>query len=313
MSVRDVARHFQRHASKISRLLNRFQHTGNVADRSRSGRPRKTTPREDRFPTTSSRRNRFLSSRKLSRLLRNSTGTIVCDRTVRNRLHAARLKTCRPYVGIPLTLRHHETRRQWAKVHQGWTRRQWRNVLFSDVSSFNVSFADGRVRTWRRRGERLDQDNVVQRDSFGGGSVMVWAGIHHDGKTDLVIVPGNLTAQRYCDGIIEPVVVSYLQQHNVGFFQHDNARPLTARHTQNIFRIHNVNVLQWPARSPDLSPTEHLQDHLGSQVKERHDVNNVRDLERALQAEWVRIPLQVIRKLVCSLAVLAANDGHTRF
>ena len=105
MSVRDFARHFQRHESTISRLLNRFQQTGNVADRPRSGRLRKTSPREDRFLMTSSRRNRFLSSRKLSGLLRNATGTRICDRTVRNRLHAARSKACRPYVGIPLTIR----------------------------------------------------------------------------------------------------------------------------------------------------------------------------------------------------------------
>ena len=103
MSARDIARHFQRHKSTISRLLDRFLQTGNVADRPRSGRPRKTTPREDRFLTTSSRRNRFLSCRKLGRLLRNATGTRVCDNTVRNRLHAARLKACRPYFGIPLT------------------------------------------------------------------------------------------------------------------------------------------------------------------------------------------------------------------
>ena len=103
MSATDVARHFQRQESTISRLLNRFQETENVADLSRSGRPRKTTPREDRFLTTSSRRNRFLSSRKLGGLLRNATGTRVCDRTFRNWLHAARLKACRPYVGIPLT------------------------------------------------------------------------------------------------------------------------------------------------------------------------------------------------------------------
>ena len=92
MYARHVARHFQRHESTISRLLNSFQLTWNVADRPRSGRPRKTTPREDRFLTTLSRRYRFLSSRKLGRLLRNATGTKVCDGTVRNRLHAARLK-----------------------------------------------------------------------------------------------------------------------------------------------------------------------------------------------------------------------------
>ena len=84
MSARDVAWHFQRHESTLSGLLNRFQQTGNVADRPRSGRPRKTTPREDCFLTTSSRRNRFLFSPKLGRLLRNATGTRVCDRTVRS-------------------------------------------------------------------------------------------------------------------------------------------------------------------------------------------------------------------------------------
>ena len=102
MLARDVARHFQCHESTISRLLNIFQQTGDAADRPRSGRPRKTTSREDRFLTTSCRRNRFLSSGKFGRLLRNATGTRVCDRTVRNRLHAARLKVCHHYVGIPL-------------------------------------------------------------------------------------------------------------------------------------------------------------------------------------------------------------------
>ena len=103
MSARVVARHFQRHKSTLSRLLNSFQRTGNLADKLRSGRPRKTTSQEDRLVTTSSRRNRFFSSRKLRRLLRNATGTRVCNRTVRNRLHAARMKAYRPYVSIPLT------------------------------------------------------------------------------------------------------------------------------------------------------------------------------------------------------------------
>ena len=49
MSARDVARHFQLHESTISRLQYRFQQTGNVADRTTSGRSRKTSPREVRF------------------------------------------------------------------------------------------------------------------------------------------------------------------------------------------------------------------------------------------------------------------------
>ena len=94
MSARDIAPHFQYHKSTISRLLNRFQQTGKVTNPPRSGRPRKTTPREDRFLSTSSPSKRFLSSLKLGHLLRNATGTRVYDRSVRNRLHATRLNGC---------------------------------------------------------------------------------------------------------------------------------------------------------------------------------------------------------------------------
>ena len=72
MSSRYVALHFQHHESTISPLLNRLQQTEKVADQPTLGRPRKTLPREDRFFTTSSRCNRFLSSRKLGRLLKNA-------------------------------------------------------------------------------------------------------------------------------------------------------------------------------------------------------------------------------------------------
>ena len=96
-------------------------------------------------------------------------------------------------------------------------------------------------------------------------------------------------------------------------------RDLSYRKHKRWKKYLKINVKrQWSARSRDLFPNEHLWDHLGRQVRERHDVNKIRDLEHALQAERVRIPLQVIRKLICSMrrlcmAVLAANGEHTRY
>ncbi|GFU96914.1 uncharacterized protein TNCV_1068521 [Trichonephila clavipes] len=39
-------------------------------------------------------------------------------------------------------------------------------------------------------------------------------------------------------------------------YQQDNARPHTARLSQQC--LQGYDVLTWPARSPDLSPTEHV-------------------------------------------------------
>jgi transposase len=48
-SHRRVADHFRVNHSTIVRLMQRFRQTGNVTDRPCAGRPRKTTPREDRL------------------------------------------------------------------------------------------------------------------------------------------------------------------------------------------------------------------------------------------------------------------------
>ena len=98
--VKDVAQHFHVSESAISRLRAKNHQTGNIKDRPRPGRPRKTTRREDNFIVTSSRRNGFLSSTRIAGLVRNATGTRICAKTVRNRLRAARLRGRHPYVGF---------------------------------------------------------------------------------------------------------------------------------------------------------------------------------------------------------------------
>ena len=66
------------------------------------------------------------------------------------------------------------------------------------MSRFTVNHNDGRMKVWRRRAERFRECNVVEVDGFGGGSVMVWAGICLGGRADLHIYQrGSITGVRY--------------------------------------------------------------------------------------------------------------------
>ena len=147
---------------------------------------------------------------------------------------------------------------------------------------------------------------------------MMWAAISVDGRTDLVHVQGNLTAVRYRDEILQRHLIPAIDVRRQ-MFQHDNARPHTARVTVDYLAQNNVPVLPWPSKSPDLNPIEHLWDLLDRRVRRRQpQPQTLEQLRNALQDEWGRIPQQQIRRLIQSMprrcqAVLDAHGGNTRY
>ncbi|KAL4224672.1 hypothetical protein ACF0H5_015369 [Mactra antiquata] len=312
--VNDVAQHFGCSLQTIHNLVSRYTATGSVRDRQRPGRERATSRRDDRAITLAHLRNRFLSATVTARQLG------VSAQTIRNRLRKSHfpLRARRPYTGPLLTARHRAQRLAWCRRHRLWRRAQWNNVIFSDESRFRVSFADGRVRIYRRKNGRFAQCCVREADRFGGGSVMVWGGIMGNQKTELVVVQGHVNAQGYID-ILRNHLLPFMQNHGPqAIFQHDNARPHTARVTTAFLANNNVNVLPWPALSPDLNPIEHIWDEIGRRARNNHQINSIHDLRQALLLEWQAIPNDVIRHYVNSmrrriLACINSNGSHTRY
>ena len=102
----------------------------------------------------------------------------------------------------------------------------WAPVPFTDESRFCVDFTDRRARVWKMQNERFAPVCVAEHDRFGGGSVMVWAGISAQGKTSLhVIDNGTLTALRYVNEILDVYVRPYAGPVGENFIlMDDNAR-----------------------------------------------------------------------------------------
>ncbi len=76
-----------------------------------------------------------------------------------------------------------------------------------------------------------------------------------------------LNAQRYCDEILRPIVVPFIQDHQL-MLQHDNARPHVARICTQFLKAENFLVLEWPAYSLDMSPIEHVWDALDRRIQQ---------------------------------------------
>jgi transposase len=322
MPAQRVAAALHVHNTTIYRLQERLAVTGTTSDRPRQGAPRVTTPRQDRAIRRSHLQDRFQTAAATARATQGQHGRPISRQTVRRRLLDGHLHCRRPYVGPVLTQRHRQARRTWAANGAFLGRHPWRDVIFSDESRFCVGHNDGRGRVYRRRGERFQDACIRERDRFGGPSVMVWGAITRDFRSPLVVINGNITAQRYIHNVLQPTLLPFLAQHggpNRFIFQQDNATPHTARVTQQFLQQNGVRVMAWPAMSPDMNCIEHLWDILGRRID--HHVPRVQtrgDLIAALQYHWNNIPQQQIRRLVMSMPrrlqhCLAANGGHTRY
>ena len=290
-----VANQFGVNVSTIERLVRRLRETGHLADRPRSGRPRVTSRRHDRTIRLKHLRNRHLNATETA--LNNGThNRQISPKTVGSRLREIGLRARRPYVSLPLNQARRLRRMAWLTAHAPrlFPMRQWRRALFTDESRFTLYRADGRRRVYQRRGERFADACVVEQDRFGGSSVMVWGGIAHGIKSQLIIVAGNMTAVWYRDEILRPVAVPLVQQRKL-ILQQDSARPHVARVCQDFLANNNIAPLAWPPYSPDLTPIEHMWDELDRRVrKRRNPPRNSRTTRNALIAEWNNIPMRTV-------------------
>ncbi|GFT61577.1 HTH_Tnp_Tc3_2 domain-containing protein [Trichonephila clavipes] len=97
-----------------------IQDDGNVSRCYCTGRPRVTTPNEDRYLAVTAKRNRRSTASDLSRQLSSATGSTVSRLTVYRRLGHIDLYASWPVRSVPHTATHCRLRLTWGREHCGY-------------------------------------------------------------------------------------------------------------------------------------------------------------------------------------------------
>lgn len=267
----------------------------------RQPRRKVTTHRQNRYIVVSHLRDRFITAVSTACRTLGRNNRPVAPKTVRNRLRDAGIRACRPVKCPILKDRHKREPLAWARRHVRVTGADWASVLFVDETRVKLRGADGRTLVFRRRGERHAQNCVVEVDQFGGGSLMLWAGISMNKKTPIVTIQDNLTARKYQTDVVLPFVIPHIRANRRMALAQDNAPCHAARATQALLAANNVRLVHMPAKNPDLNPIEHVWDLMKRRVRALAQQLNLATLQRDINLVWANIDQRDISQYVASM------------
>uniref|UniRef100_Q7M3L8 Orf within vasotocin gene (Tes1 element) n=1 Tax=Eptatretus stoutii TaxID=7765 RepID=Q7M3L8_EPTST len=260
-------------ASTVSYTIKRHLETAGNSDRKRSGRPKATTQSEDEC-------------------LRFNQKTI---RRWQNK----------------------KKRFAWAMKHRQWTTENWKKALWTDESKFEIFVSSRRVFV-RCVGKRIVPHCVTPTVKHGGGSLMIWGSFAGSRVGDLHRVTGTLNRKGYHSILQRHAIPSGLRLVGQGFIlQQDNDPKHTSRLCQNDLRREEqdgrLQIMEWPAQSPDLNPIELVWDELDRRVKAKQPTSATH-LWELLQQSREELSEQYLisiveRMPVCS-AVISAKGGY---
>lgn len=318
ISQRDIAKETRVSRGAVQSAIRIFKQTGKFETRKRCGRPRVTTKREDHLITRTSKQNRRLTVPQITAVFNDTRSSLISKTTVLDRLQNAGL-TGRVAMRKPLLRPQNKVKRlAWAKKHQNWSISQWKKVLWSDESKFEVFGSHRRVFVRRRVGERALEDCIVPTVKHGGGSVMVWGCFGNNRVGDFIKIEGILKKEGYKTILEENVLPSGRRLIGRGFvFQEDNDPKHSSKLCRGFLEEKEkrrvLNYMVWPPQSPDLNPIELLWDELDRKVRTKCPTSQ-KNLWEILQKAWTEITPQVLDKLICRMPrlcemVIRKNGG----
>jgi transposase len=321
----------------IQKIFKTVKQTNSFKDRPRKGRPQKLTDRNKRAITRMLKKKEATTATALSKALKRSQEIQVSRFTVARALkslgYACRIKKKKP----KLTEKHKKARLAFAKKYESWTADDWKNVIWSDESKFNLLNSDGKEYFWTDRPEELTEEGINPTLKFGGGGIMVWScltwhgvnlndfssvfshfsGVGYSCKID-DIMDADLYVRILKSELMDSIEYYDLDRKEI-IFQQDNDPKHTSKLAKGALEDLNLKVLQWPSQSPDLNPIEHFWGHVARELKRRTGLLPSKDeLWNELQTILAEPNKDLCRKLIGTMPrriidVIKAKGGYTKW
>ena len=293
-------------------------HRGKVIEKrnlkKKLGRKRRLTTRDQRAISRELKRNPNSSASKI----KSSLNLLSNVRTVQRQLHRLNYERRKMKVKPTLTEKQKRNRLEFAKDHVTWTD-DWNNVVFTDEKKWNLDGPDGYNYYWQNL-NKFDDQTYFSKDPYGKQSVMVLGAISYEGKLELLRVDEVINSRHYCQMIENHLYPDAHALFGEDFIlQQDRSSSHVSKETLCFLENWNIEVMDWPAKSPDLNPIENVWGILTRMVFHDGAVYDTKDqLWRAIKSCWENLSMETIQSLVDSMnsrmiKVIEKNGAMTKY
>ena len=240
-----------------------------------------------------------------SPVLKNECRLEVSTRTIQRHLHKIGMKFTNVKKTIFLTKAHKEKRvetvKKWITENHNWNA-----TIFSDEKRFTLDGSDN----WMTYVSKYSSLRRQKRQCQGGG-IMVWLMVMPNGLLAHKIIESRFRSTDYIQLLKTTAVpICKLNYGNEFYFQEDNCSIHKARNVQQFMKSSNINILQWPAKSPDLNIVEDIWKLLSDDIYNGFQFQNIADLKTAVnrtiskfnyERDDMKALYETIRRRLCTV------------
>lgn len=273
----------------VYKLHKKFLVTGSVVDAPRSGRPTTVSTNDNmqlvaqafmESPTKSARR----TSRELE----------ISDRSLRRMLKKMNMRCYRPRLLHALNEDDPDRRLEFCEWYRGCAEDNanfYRSILWSDEAQFKLN---GRINRHNCVYWASDNPHVIITEELNVPGVTVWAGIYAGGLVGPYFFDGTVNAENYLDLLIDlkGELENNPQLQGIRYYQQDGAPPHYGLQVRAFLNdqfgdwIGRRGRIEWPARSPDLTPCDFA---LWGVLKDKvfaTPIRNIQHLKERIEEEF---------------------------
>jgi transposase len=178
-SIREISKRTGVSNATVCRI--RKKCTKELVHKLSPGRPRVLSLHQERNLVRMVSSGKWSNAEKANYFLKVDYGVDLTTKCIRNSLKRNGLhsyvKQKKPF----LSKIHRMKRLKFARRYKTWTAEDWKKIIWTDESKFNVFGSKGRQYYWKRQDGKFRDSHVKATMKYGGGHIMVWGSMTSQG------------------------------------------------------------------------------------------------------------------------------------